>query len=243
MFLEAYAPKYSAKALCICFQDLQQKPNKKVQDFYYLISKTFRNAYLANPNHTVTYAGNLHGTTQAQCNEILLQGVNRMQLQMLNAVFLGGLQEDIRNWVLEEGPNKPDDSVKFARKIESLLNDRCRENHEYNCPEDDEAEDMGKSTRMRQPNYARSMLSWGKRTDLNTNSKCSLGQACNEAPRGQEQLAASTGLGLSSAFSATSLGTRLPNAVRKCQPEDLAEAAHDGWQPSKWLTDRPARNL
>jgi hypothetical protein len=97
MFLEAYAPKYSAKALCICFQDLQQKPNKKVQDFYYLISKTFRNAYLANPNHTVTYAGNLHGTTQAQCNEILLQGVNRMQLQMLNAVFLGGLQEDIRN--------------------------------------------------------------------------------------------------------------------------------------------------
>jgi hypothetical protein len=139
------------------------KTQQNVQDFYYLISKTFHNAYLTNHNHTVTYAGNLHGTTQAQCNEILLQGVNRMQLLMLNTVFLGGLEEDLRNRVLEEGPNKPDDSVKLARKIESILNDRCREKG-FNImsivgPEDDEAEEMGKSTRMRRPNYARSMLS------------------------------------------------------------------------------------
>jgi hypothetical protein len=29
-FLEAYAPKYSAKALCICFQDLRQKNDETV---------------------------------------------------------------------------------------------------------------------------------------------------------------------------------------------------------------------
>ncbi len=37
-FLEAYAPKYSAKALCICFQDLQQKSDENVQDFYNRVS-------------------------------------------------------------------------------------------------------------------------------------------------------------------------------------------------------------
>ncbi len=40
------------------------------------MTNTFRNAYLTKPDHTVTYQGNLHGSTQAQCNEIMLQGVN-----------------------------------------------------------------------------------------------------------------------------------------------------------------------
>jgi hypothetical protein len=40
-----------------------------------------------------------------------------MQLLMLNTMFLGGLKEDIRNRVLE-------DSVKLAREIESIINDR-----------------------------------------------------------------------------------------------------------------------
>jgi Retrotransposon gag protein len=147
-FLEAYAPKYSAKALCICFQDLRQKSEENVQDFYNRVSETFRNAYETKPDHTVTYAGNLHGSTQAQCNEIMLQGVNRMQLLMLNTVFLGGLREDIRTRVLEEGPTQPDDSVKNAREIESILNDKRRERGFHvtsieGPPEGEEAEDVG----------------------------------------------------------------------------------------------------
>ncbi len=110
-FLEAYAPKYSAKALCICFQDLRQKSDETVQDFYNRVSDTFRNAYQVKPE-------------QAHANEILLQGVTRMQLLMLNTMFLGGLKEDIHNRVLEEGPTHPDNSVKLAREIESIINDR-----------------------------------------------------------------------------------------------------------------------
>ncbi len=64
------------------------------------------------------------GITQAHANEILLQGVTRMQLLMLNTMFLGGLKEDIRNRVLEEGPTHPDNSVKLAREIKSIINDR-----------------------------------------------------------------------------------------------------------------------
>jgi hypothetical protein len=126
-FLEAYAPKYTAKTLCICFQDLRQKPDETVQRFYNRVTDTFRNAYLTKPDHTVTYQGNLHGSTQAQCNEIMLQGVNRMQWLMLNTVFLGGLREDIRTRVLEEGPTEPDESAKLAREIESIISDRRRE--------------------------------------------------------------------------------------------------------------------
>jgi hypothetical protein len=147
-FLEAYAPKYSAKALCIFFQDLRQKTDERVQDFYNRVSETFRNAYETKPDHTVTYAGNLHSSTQAQCNKIMLQGVTWMQLLMLNTVFLGGLCEDIRTRVLEEGLTQPDNSVKLAREIESILNDKRRESgfHVTSIevpPEAEEAEDVG----------------------------------------------------------------------------------------------------
>jgi hypothetical protein len=78
-FLEAYAPKYTAKTLCICFQDLLQKPDKTVQRFYNCVTDTFCNAYLTKPDHTVTYVGVLPGNINLnEANEILLQGVNRM---------------------------------------------------------------------------------------------------------------------------------------------------------------------
>ncbi len=42
--------------------------------------------------------GTLPGTaTQAECDVFLKQGIERMQLFMLNTVFLGGLREEIRN--------------------------------------------------------------------------------------------------------------------------------------------------
>ena len=148
-FLEAYAPKYSAKALCICFQDLRQKSDENVQDFYNRVSDTFRNAYQTKPDHTVTFVGTLPGTaTQAECNVVLKQGVERMQLLMLNTVFLGGLREEIRNQVLEDGPPNPDDSVKAARDIESIINDKRKEKGFHvtsieGPPEEEEAEDVG----------------------------------------------------------------------------------------------------
>jgi hypothetical protein len=148
-FLEAYAPKYTAKTLCICFQDLRQKPEETVQRFYNRVTDTFRNAYLIKPDHTVTYVGALPGNINLQeANEVLLQGVNRMQWLMLNTVFLGGLREDICSRVLEEGPTEPDESAKLAREIESILTDKRREKgyHVTNivASEDgDEAEDVG----------------------------------------------------------------------------------------------------
>jgi hypothetical protein len=111
-FLEAYAPKYSAKALCICFQDLRQKNDGTVQDFYNRVSTTFQNAYQSEPALTTTYVGTLHGgITQAQADEVMGQGVTRMQLLMLNTMYLGGLKEEICNCMLEDGPTEPEASV------------------------------------------------------------------------------------------------------------------------------------
>ncbi len=127
-FLEAYAPKYTAKTLCICFQDLHQKPDETVQRFYNRVTDTFRNAYLTKPDHTVTYVGVLPSNLNLnEANEIMLQGVNRMQWLMFNTVFLGGLREEIRSRVLEEGPTEPDESAKLAREIEIIISDRRRE--------------------------------------------------------------------------------------------------------------------
>jgi hypothetical protein len=93
--------------------------------------------------------GTLPGTaTQAECDVVLKQGVERMQLLMLNTVFLGGLREEIRNRVLEDGPTNLDESVKAAREIESIINDRRKEKGFHvtsieGPPEDEEAEDVG----------------------------------------------------------------------------------------------------
>lgn len=120
-FLEAYAPKFSAKTLCISFQDLKQKNNEDVQQFYNRVSETFRNAYQTKPAHVTTFVGDQGMAGNADRDRIMLQGIKRMELLVMNTVFLGGLREDIRNRVLEEGPTEIDESVKLARDIEAIL--------------------------------------------------------------------------------------------------------------------------
>ena len=120
-FLEAYAPKFSAKTLCISFQDLKQKSQEDVQTFYNRVSETFRNAYKDKPDHVTTFAGDRHGLNQNQANTIMKEGLKRMELLMMNTVFSGGLKEEIRNKVLEEGHTVLEDTVKLARDIEAIL--------------------------------------------------------------------------------------------------------------------------
>jgi hypothetical protein len=63
---EAYTPKYYAKDLCICFQELQQKSDETVKDVYNRVSDTFRNAYQTKIYHNGTYKGAQPGVaTQA----------------------------------------------------------------------------------------------------------------------------------------------------------------------------------
>ena len=124
-FLAAHATKYTAKTLCTSFQDLRQKSGETVQLFYNRVSSTFRDAYKVKPDHVLA-ATRVGASTQAEADQIRLQGVTAMQLLTMNTVFLGGLREDIRTKVLETGPTLIQESVKLAREIEVILEDRKR---------------------------------------------------------------------------------------------------------------------
>ena len=119
-FLAAYAARFTAKTLCISFQDLKQKSSEDMQTFYNRVSQTFRNAYMTKPDHVTTYAGERFGLNQANANTVMAEGLKRMELLVMNTVFLGGLKEDIRNKVLEEGPTVIEDSVTLARDQEAI---------------------------------------------------------------------------------------------------------------------------
>lgn len=123
-FLNAYAPRFTARTLCTSFQDLRQKSDENVQDFYNRVSDTFRDAYSAKPAVVTTDVGNRHGITQAQANDIRLRGIMAMQLMVMNTVFLGGLREELRTKVLEQAPAQIQDSVRLARELEVIIHDR-----------------------------------------------------------------------------------------------------------------------
>ena len=125
-FIDAYAPRYTARTLCVTLQELRQKKDEDVQDFYNRVSDAFRNAYQTKPDDLKNFTGTdgeRGGATAPEANVINLMGVNKMQLQVMNTIFLGGLQDDLRSKVLE---NKAEittiqDSVKYARSLEVLI--------------------------------------------------------------------------------------------------------------------------
>ena len=124
-FIAAFAPRFTAKTLCTSFQDLKQKSDEPVQLFYNRVSEVFRDAYMIKPDHVLT-ATRVGASTQDEADKIRLQGVMAMQLLTMNTVFLGGLKEDIRSKVLETGPTLIQESVKLAREIEIIVDDKKR---------------------------------------------------------------------------------------------------------------------
>jgi hypothetical protein len=127
-FMKAYAPRFTAKTLCTNFQDLRQKQDQNVQDYYNQVSDVFRDAYKIKPDHVINHPGlaaaDRHGLTRAQANEMRMGGIMAMQLLMMNTVFIGGLREEIRSKVLEAGPTLIQESVDMARQIEVIVHDK-----------------------------------------------------------------------------------------------------------------------
>lgn len=128
-FLEAYAPKYTARTLCVSLQELRQRGEENVQDFYNRVSDSFRNAYQVKHDDLRNFTGPAadRGTaTEAQANKMNLAGVQKMQRNIMNTIFLGGLREDLRSKVLEDETEIGDirSSVKRARALEILVNEK-----------------------------------------------------------------------------------------------------------------------
>ncbi len=94
-FLKAYPPRITAKTLCTNFQELRQKQDQTVQDFYNHVSHVFRDAYRDKPDHVLTTL-DVNPADQSAADQIQLGGIVAMQLLMMNTVFIGGLREEIR---------------------------------------------------------------------------------------------------------------------------------------------------
>jgi len=125
--------------------------------------------------------------------------------------------------VLEEGPTKPDESVKLAREIELILNDKRRERGFHitsieGPPEAEEAEDV-------------SEVDEQEAAQLREVNAILRSEDNKEAPTGPEPAVASMGLELSYASSAISLGTKLPSAETTLQPGEAEEEAVDKSRP------------
>ena len=128
-FLDAYAPRFSARTLCTSFQDLKQKNEEKVQQFFHRVADAFSDAYRVKPMEVVTFTGTNEqrgAATAAQATELVKMGVQKMQLLMMSTIFLGGLKDEIRVRVLESGPENVKSALKLAREVEVILGDAAK---------------------------------------------------------------------------------------------------------------------
>ena len=128
-FLDAYSPKYTARSLCVTLQELRQKADENVQDYYNRVSEAFRNAYREKPAALREYTGDaadMGTATVVQSNHANLLGVQKMQLHMMNTIFLGGLREELRSRVLEEEREirTVQEAVKRARALELIISEK-----------------------------------------------------------------------------------------------------------------------
>jgi hypothetical protein len=95
-FLDAYAPRFSARTLCTSFQNLKQKNDDQVQQFFHHVADAFSDAYRSKPLEVITFTGTAEqrgAATLAQASEMVRMGVQKMQLLMMSTIFLGGLKD------------------------------------------------------------------------------------------------------------------------------------------------------
>lgn len=146
-FLNAYAPKYTARATCTNVAELQQRSGETVQDFYlramdiYVKLKAQRGAELTNVRFAPA-AG--QAGAAATHTAIKLEGIEDTSRFFMQQLFVAGLKEEIREKVMERDPRTLQDSLEEARAMELIVQDKrkktqvtaVREEEEDDCEEE-----------------------------------------------------------------------------------------------------------
>ena len=125
-FLEQYDPKGTAKATCAGLTDLTQKSQEKVGDFYGRVDEHFRRILenrqerhlgpLATDNVPAAQL-DLVKTIVARSTKDMLETIEQM-------VFTAGLNDQLRQKVMEAGKTTLYETFKFASEIEIYLADK-----------------------------------------------------------------------------------------------------------------------
>jgi len=123
-FLTAYEPKYTAKTVCANFTDLKQHPDESMNDFLCRIQVAYDHLLNNKPATMPTVRTAIAaGATEA---DIKAEGINDMALFFKHQLFLAGIKDSLRDRVLEAGKADLQESLKFARELEAIQNDRKR---------------------------------------------------------------------------------------------------------------------
>lgn len=140
-FLAAYEPRFTARTTCTNFQELVQKSNEAVHDYYLRASDAFKRLMEALPLNTATMRNKPAAVNDDEAATCKQQGLDDMERFFLHQMFLAGLREDIRMKVMAAGPADLQATLSLAMDIELIHNDRKYNKAHISAVEDPEAED------------------------------------------------------------------------------------------------------
>jgi hypothetical protein len=121
-FLETFEPKYSVKTVCANFADLKQHPDKSMNDYRCRVQVAY-DCLIDNRPDAINTVRAAAGAAPA---DIKKEGINDMALFFKHQLFLAGIKEPIRDKVLEAGKASFQESMKLARELEAIHNDKRR---------------------------------------------------------------------------------------------------------------------
>jgi hypothetical protein len=140
-FLETYEPKYSAKMTCANFTDLTQKSEESINDYTYRVQMAYKHLTDKKPATMAAVRGTIAaGATEA---EVKAEGISDAFKFIKHQLFLAGLNDGIRDKVLEAAKDTFTESVKVACNLETIRNNHKRLN-KINAIRNDMDEDRAK---------------------------------------------------------------------------------------------------
>ena len=123
-FLAAYAPRFTAKTTCTNFQELVQRSNENVHDYFLRVSEAFKKMCEAKPADIVTVRIDHGAATAAQAEAVKKEGIVDSERFFKHQLFIAGLKEEIRTKIMEAGKTSIQESVTLARELEVIHEDR-----------------------------------------------------------------------------------------------------------------------
>ena len=125
-FLTAYEPRYTAKATCTNFQDLNQRAGETVLDYFLRVQDSCRKLFAAKPDNINNLALAIGANDAVVCGNAKKEGIKDAEKFFKLQLFIAGLRDEIRSKVMEAGEDTLQDTLKVAREAEVIIMDRRR---------------------------------------------------------------------------------------------------------------------
>ena len=190
-FIAAYAPRYTARATCNIFVEMQQKPGESVQSYYLKVDDAFRKLCEAKPiEMTTTISAPLLPKADIpddpgqlslqQAMTYKQEGIIQDSKYFLHQLFVAGLNEELRTKVMEGGKQNIKESLSMARDLETILKDKkgkgqiitkLQEKDETSDPDPEEEEQVDALYRKDQRQNQKRYSSQPKKTGFKGNCR------------------------------------------------------------------------